>query len=85
MSKFRSVLVIRSIFSKRIKNETGIATGAVGLITTPRQAEAILQAEQADMIFLARQSLRDPYFAITSAKDLGDDIEWPVQYVRAKA
>jgi len=71
-------------FAERIKKETGILAGAVGLITQPQQAEDILQKEQADLILIARESLRDPYFAINAAKELGDDTEWPLQYLRAK-
>jgi 2,4-dienoyl-CoA reductase-like NADH-dependent reductase (Old Yellow Enzyme family) len=59
-------------------------TGAVGLITTAHQAEGILQAKQADLIVLARQLLRDPYFPLHAAKELGVDIPWPDQYLRAK-
>lgn len=71
-------------FAERIKNETGILTGTVGLITEARQAEDILQKGQADLILIARESLRDPYFALNAAKLLGDNIEWPLQYLRAK-
>jgi 2,4-dienoyl-CoA reductase-like NADH-dependent reductase (Old Yellow Enzyme family) len=71
-------------FSERIKRETGILTGAVGLITGEKQAEEILMKNQADLIFLARASLRDPYFALHAAHLLGDDISWPMQYMRAK-
>lgn len=71
-------------FAERIKNEAGILTGAVGLITEARQAEDILQRNQADLILIARESLRNPYFALNAAKLLDDDIEWPLQYLRAK-
>lgn len=71
-------------FSEKIKKETGMLTGAVGLIVSAQQAEDILQKEQADLIFLAREMLRDPYFPLHAAKQLGDDISWPVQYERAK-
>jgi 2,4-dienoyl-CoA reductase-like NADH-dependent reductase (Old Yellow Enzyme family) len=71
-------------FSEAIKKKTGIKTGAVGLITTAQQAEGILQAKQADLIVLARQLLRDPYFPSHAAKELGVDIPWPDQYLRAK-
>ncbi|HLN53443.1 MAG TPA: NADH:flavin oxidoreductase/NADH oxidase [Lentimicrobium sp.] len=63
---------------------TGILTGAVGLITTPQQAEDILQNGQADLVLFARELLRDPYFPLHAAKELGDTITWPVQYLRAK-
>ena len=71
-------------FAERIKKETGILTGAVGLITEVKQAEDILVRGQADLIFIARASLRDPYFALHAAKESGDDIDWPLQYTRAK-
>lgn len=70
-------------FAARIKRETGIGTGAVGLITTAQQAEHILTSEQADLIIIARASLRDPYFALHAASELGDSVNWPVQYGRA--
>jgi 2,4-dienoyl-CoA reductase-like NADH-dependent reductase (Old Yellow Enzyme family) len=60
-------------------------TGAVGLITEPKQADDLVQNNQADMIFLAREMLRDPYFPLRAAQQLGHDVEWPVQYVRAKS
>ncbi len=72
-------------FAERIKKETGILTGAVGLITEAQQAEEILEKGQADLILIARASLRDPYFALNAAKILGDDIKWPLQYTRAKS
>ena len=59
-------------------------TGAVGLITTAQQAEDIIANGQADLIFLARQLLREPYFPFHAAHDLGVDIPWPPQYDRAK-
>ncbi len=71
-------------FAARIRQDSGIATGAVGLITEPEQAEEILQAGQADLIFIARQSLRDPYWPLHAALALGDDVAWPKQYDRAK-
>lgn len=71
-------------FAERIKTDANILTAAVGLITDGRQAEDILQKGQADLILFARESLRDPYFALHAAKLLGDDIEWPQQYLRGK-
>lgn len=71
-------------FAKQIKSRTGILTGAVGLITEANQAEEILQKEEADLIFIGRELLRDPYFALHAAKSLGDDLKWPLQYERAK-
>ncbi len=71
-------------FAEKIKKEAGILTGAVGLITSTKEAENILQNKQADLIIMARQFLRDPYFPLNAAKQLGVDVAWPVQYERAK-
>lgn len=71
-------------FAEQIKKEAGVLTGAVGLITEAQQAEEILHNGQADIILLARQMLRDPYFPLHAAKELNDNIAWPVQYERAK-
>lgn len=60
-----------------------IATGAVGMINTAEQANEIVASGKADLIFIAREHLRDPYFALHSAKALGVDIEVPWQYKRA--
>lgn len=68
----------------RIKEETGILTGAVGLITTAEQAEAILIEGKADAIFMARELLRDPYFPLHAATALGVDAPYLPQYERAK-
>lgn len=65
--------------------KAGVATGAVGIIVSSEQAEQILQNGEADLIFMARELLRDPYFPLRAAKELGyHDLEWPVQYERAK-
>jgi 2,4-dienoyl-CoA reductase-like NADH-dependent reductase (Old Yellow Enzyme family) len=64
--------------------KTGILTGAVGLITTARQAEEILQEGKADLVFFARELLRNPYFPLLAARETIDDIQWPVQYLRSK-
>jgi 2,4-dienoyl-CoA reductase-like NADH-dependent reductase (Old Yellow Enzyme family) len=65
--------------------KAGIPTGAVGIIVTAAQAEEILTSGQADLIFMARELLRDPYFPLHAAAALGyDDLAWPVQYERAK-
>lgn len=69
-------------FAETIKHEADIATGAVGLITSGLQAEEILQNDRADLIFIARAFLRDPYWPRTAAKELGIDIEAPEQYKR---
>ncbi|MGC1367706.1 MAG: NADH:flavin oxidoreductase/NADH oxidase [Candidatus Acidiferrum sp.] len=70
-------------FSEAIRKEAGIATGAVGMITEPTQAETILATEQADLVFLARELLRDPYWPRRAAKALEVKIEAPPQYQRA--
>jgi 2,4-dienoyl-CoA reductase-like NADH-dependent reductase (Old Yellow Enzyme family) len=70
-------------FAERVRRDAGISTGAVGLITEAAQAEAILQAGQADLIIMARQLLRDPYWPLHAAKALGDKVNPPVQYLRA--
>lgn len=71
-------------FARIIKEEAGIATSAVGLITNARQAEEILQQEAADLVMLGRESLREPYITMKWAAELEDDFTWPLQYVRAK-
>jgi 2,4-dienoyl-CoA reductase-like NADH-dependent reductase (Old Yellow Enzyme family) len=70
-------------FAEAIRKEAGIATGAVGMITEPTQAETILATEQADLVFLARELLRDPYWPRRAAKALDVKIKGPVQYERA--
>ena len=70
-------------FSEAVR-KTGILSGAVGFITTARQAESILQEEKADLVFLAREFLRNPYFPLNAARELGVDVTWPMQYLRAK-
>ncbi len=67
-----------------IKKTLGIATGAVGLITSPAQAEQIIATELADAVLLGRELLRDPYWPLHAAQTLGVDLPWPVQYERAK-
>lgn len=71
-------------FANEVKNQVNIITGAVGLIFEPKQAEYILEKREADLIFLGRELLRNPYFALHAAKELGSDIEWFTQYERAK-
>jgi 2,4-dienoyl-CoA reductase-like NADH-dependent reductase (Old Yellow Enzyme family) len=71
-------------FAEAIRREAGIATGAVGLITEAKQAEQIVASGQADVVLLARELLRDPYWALHAAKVLGVEMEWPKQYRRAK-
>ena len=71
-------------FSEKIKNGASIFTGGVGFITSPAQAEQIIATGQADLVFLAREFLRNPYWPHTAANELKVDIDWPVQYTRAK-
>lgn len=70
-------------FAERIRKETGILTGAVGMITDPQQAEEVLQTGRADIVLLAREFLRDPYWPLHAAKALGVTPLPPVQYARA--
>ncbi|WP_426668615.1 NADPH dehydrogenase NamA [Mucilaginibacter sp. McL0603] len=71
-------------FAEKIRKEADILTGAVGLITEAVQANEIIQNGQADIVLLAREMLRDPYFPLRAAHELGQEIKWPVQYERAK-
>ena len=71
-------------FANEIRKQTGIMTGALGMITDAAQAENILVTGQADVIIMAREFLRDPYFPLHAAKTLGDDPQYPNQYLRAK-
>jgi 2,4-dienoyl-CoA reductase-like NADH-dependent reductase (Old Yellow Enzyme family) len=71
-------------FAGSIKKETGILTGAVGLITKSSQAEEIVATGKADLVLFARESLRNPNLALDFAKELGAEIQWPKQYERAK-
>lgn len=71
-------------FAERIRMGAGIMTGAVGVITSPQQADQIVRAGQADLVLLARQFLREPYWPLRAARDLGTDVTWPVQYFRGK-
>ncbi len=70
-------------FAARIRKDAGILTGAVGLITEPAQAEQIVADGHADAVLIARELLRDPYFPMRAARELGHDITWPAQYLRA--
>jgi 2,4-dienoyl-CoA reductase-like NADH-dependent reductase (Old Yellow Enzyme family) len=70
-------------FAARIRREAGIATGAVGLITEPAQAEEIVHSEQADLALLGREFLRNPYWPIHAARALGQRLDPPPQYLRA--
>ena len=71
-------------FSEEIKKKVNILTGGVGLITSPEQAENIIRTGQADLVILAREMLRNPYWPLYASEKLKADIEWPKQYLRAK-
>jgi 2,4-dienoyl-CoA reductase-like NADH-dependent reductase (Old Yellow Enzyme family) len=70
-------------FAERIRREANIATAALGMITAPAQADQIIRNEQADMVLLARQMLRHPYWPLHAAQELGQIAPWPRQYLRA--
>jgi 2,4-dienoyl-CoA reductase-like NADH-dependent reductase (Old Yellow Enzyme family) len=71
-------------FAERLRHEAGVLTGAVGMITEPAQADQIVRSSQADVVFLARQFLREPYWPLLAARSLGQEIAWLPQYERAK-
>jgi 2,4-dienoyl-CoA reductase-like NADH-dependent reductase (Old Yellow Enzyme family) len=71
-------------FARAVRHEANIATGAVGLITEAKQADEIITDGSADAVLLARAFLRDPYWALHAAKELGVDMPWPPQYDRAR-
>jgi 2,4-dienoyl-CoA reductase-like NADH-dependent reductase (Old Yellow Enzyme family) len=70
-------------FASRIRHETGIATAAVGLMTSPAQADYIIRTGQADLVLLGRELLRNPYWPLGAAQALGHTLSWPQQYLRA--
>jgi 2,4-dienoyl-CoA reductase-like NADH-dependent reductase (Old Yellow Enzyme family) len=70
-------------FAEQIRREASILSGAVGMITSPIQAEHIMVTGQADAVIIARELLRDPYWPLRAARELGQPISWPVQYLRA--
>jgi 2,4-dienoyl-CoA reductase-like NADH-dependent reductase (Old Yellow Enzyme family) len=70
-------------FAERIRRDAGVPTGAVGLITTADQADQIIRGGQADVVLLAREMLRDPYWPLHAADQLGQTVPWPPQYLRA--
>ncbi len=71
-------------FAEAIRVQAGIATGAVGMITEPAQAEAIVAGGRADLVLLAREMLRDPYWPLHAAHALGEPVPWPDPYLRAR-
>jgi 2,4-dienoyl-CoA reductase-like NADH-dependent reductase (Old Yellow Enzyme family) len=70
-------------FAERIRKEAGVPTAAVGLITSPAQADHIVRSGQADLVLLGREMLRDPYWPLHAARELGQPLAWPAQYLRA--
>lgn len=70
-------------FAERIRRDAGVLTGAVGLITSATQADEIVRSGRADAVLLARQFLRDPYWPLNAAAELGQADTWPAQYLRA--
>jgi len=70
-------------FAERIRRDAGVLTGAVGMITEAHQADEIIRKGQADIVLLAREMLRDPYWPLHAAAELGKPISWPAQYLRA--
>ena len=73
----------QTAFAERIRRESEVMTGALGMITSAVQAEHILATGQADVVVIAREMLRDPYWPLRAARELGQAISWPVQYLRA--
>jgi len=71
-------------FAEGIRRDAAIATAAVGMITSPVQAETVIRSGQADLVLLARELLRDPQFPLRAARELGVEGPWPRQYLRAK-
>jgi 2,4-dienoyl-CoA reductase-like NADH-dependent reductase (Old Yellow Enzyme family) len=74
----------QTAFAERIRRDTGILTGAVGMITSPEQAQHIIATGQADVVLLARQLLREPYWPLRAAHVLKQNVQWPKQYERAR-
>jgi 2,4-dienoyl-CoA reductase-like NADH-dependent reductase (Old Yellow Enzyme family) len=70
-------------FAEAVRARAGLATAAVGFITEARQAEDIVASGKADAVFLAREFLREPYWPLKAAKELGAEAPWPKQYLRA--
>jgi 2,4-dienoyl-CoA reductase-like NADH-dependent reductase (Old Yellow Enzyme family) len=73
----------QTTFAEQIRRESGIMTGTVGMIVSPTQAEHVVATRQADAVIIAREFLRDPYWPLRAARELGQSISWPVQYLRA--
>lgn len=73
----------QTVFASRVRHESAIATAAVGLITSPAQADHIVRTGQADMVLVGREILRNPYWPLVAAQTLGQPTSWPLQYLRA--
>ncbi len=71
-------------FAARLRREAEIMTGAVGMITAPEQADTIIRSGQADIVLMAKQFLRDPYWPLHAAPVVHQDVSWPDQYARGK-
>jgi len=71
-------------YAERVKAATDAAVGAVGGITEPEQADQLVRNDRADLVFLAREHIRNAYFALEAAHELGVDVEWPKQYERGR-
>jgi 2,4-dienoyl-CoA reductase-like NADH-dependent reductase (Old Yellow Enzyme family) len=71
-------------FAARIRNEANILTGAVGLITQVQQAEDVLANEEADVVLLGRELLRNPYWPVHARAELDGEPNWPDQYARVR-
>jgi 2,4-dienoyl-CoA reductase-like NADH-dependent reductase (Old Yellow Enzyme family) len=74
----------QTAFAERIRRESVIPTGTVGMIESAAQADHVIRSGQGDLAFLARELLRDPHFPLRAARELGHDVAWPDQYARAK-
>ena len=74
----------QTAFAERIRREAGVATGAVGVIVSPEQADHVVRSGQADLVLVAREFLRDPHFPLRAARALGQEGPWPRQYARAR-
>lgn len=71
-------------FAEAVRRGAGVLTGAVGQITEPEQANQVIRAGKADLVLLGRQLLREPAWPLRAAREVGEEVEWPVQYLRAK-
>jgi 2,4-dienoyl-CoA reductase-like NADH-dependent reductase (Old Yellow Enzyme family) len=74
----------QAAFADRVRREARVATGAVGMIASPEQADHVIRSGQADLVLLAREMLRDPHFPLRAARALGHEGPWPKQYLRAR-